>query len=293
MAPLPRNEVLLVTVDERSCLLASQHHHALQDDDDVEEAAHPQKNLDATLPLPVGVLTDREEDANRSYCSRGWTAYNHKLERWPLLVKSLTAFFLLGLADACAQGCQHLSGTTATTSTMSWDWLRSLRFGVFGLVGAPWSHYYFDVLDFLLPPTPNNPCSWVTFLKLFIDQFLQAPLLLGLIIVVLHAMEGQGCASIVHDLQDHYWTTLVANCTFYTVLRGCVCGLWIGLCHNDLFAYTSLLTMPLLSRQCHTGKLWLPASFVNLAFVKPSLRVLFENVVFFVWTIILSVILHS
>lgn len=43
----------------------------------------------------------------------------------------------------------------------------------------------------------------------------------------------------------------------------------------------------------HAGKLWLPATLVNYAFVKPSLRVLFENVVFFVWTIILSFLLHT
>lgn len=40
-------------------------------------------------------------------------------------------------------------------------------------------------------------------------------------------------------------------------------------------------------------KLWLPASLVNLAFVKPELRVLYVNVVFFFWTIILSIILNS
>jgi hypothetical protein len=41
------------------------------------------------------------------------------------------------------------------------------------------------------------------------------------------------------------------------------------------------------------GKLWLPASLVNIAFVKPMLRVLYVNVVFFFWTIILSIMLNS
>ena len=40
-------------------------------------------------------------------------------------------------------------------------------------------------------------------------------------------------------------------------------------------------------------KLWVPASLVNMAFVKPELRVLYVNVVFFFWTIILSLILNS
>ena len=39
-------------------------------------------------------------------------------------------------------------------------------------------------------------------------------------------------------------------------------------------------------------ELWVPASLVNMAFVRPELRVLYVNVVFFFWTIILSIILN-
>lgn len=42
-----------------------------------------------------------------------------------------------------------------------------------------------------------------------------------------------------------------------------------------------------------SGKLWIPASLINMSFVKPSLRVLYVNVIFFVWTIILSIMLNS
>ena len=246
MAPLPRNEV-----DESSHLLEDTRtrHHALQNCDDeaaedVEEGGRKHHSsesprnvveVDAMLPmLSFYCYQDNNDFGNlnqlqqRSCLSRSWTAYANKLERRPLLVKSLTAFVLLGLADACAQACQHFlvpdaagaSSDAATDDQYSvgkshldhWDWVRSLRFGVFGLVGAPWSHYYFDWLDALLPPTPDRPCSWVTFAKLFIDQFLQAPLLLGVIMVVIRAMEAQGFSSIVEDLHHHYWGTLIANC---------------------------------------------------------------------------------
>jgi Mpv17 / PMP22 family len=55
-----------------------------------------------------------------------------------------------------------------------------------------------------------------------------------------------------------------------------------------------LSSRPLYNLVLHiiSGKLWIPASLVNLAFVKPSLRVLYVNVVFFLWTIILSMILN-
>ena len=247
MAPLPRNEV-----DESSHLLevTCTHQHALQNcgnetAEDVEKGRrkhHPSESarnvIEADAMLPVLSFYCYQENNDNgslnlsqqhSCLSRSWTAYSNKLERWPLFTKSLTAFVLLGLADACAQACQHFlvqdaadpSEGVATDDQYSidnsnhldhWDWVRSLRFGVFGLVGAPWSHYYFDWLDALLPPTPDRPCSWVTFAKLFIDQFLQAPLLLGVIMVVIRAMEAQGFSSIVEDLRHHYWGTLVANC---------------------------------------------------------------------------------
>jgi len=222
MAPLPRNDILLVSVNERSRLLEPQ--HALYYDE--ETATSLEKEEETNGPLherDVNIGNNnalrRAGDSERSLLSRGWIAYTDKLERWPLLVKSITAFFLLGLADVCAQGCQHQSWTTSAPMApkMSWNWMRSLRFGIFGLLGAPWSHYYFDLLDRFLPPTPDRPCSYVTFLKLFIDQFLQAPLLLALITAILHAMEGLSLANIWHDLQEHYWTTLVTNCTYSTL----------------------------------------------------------------------------
>jgi hypothetical protein len=43
----------------------------------------------------------------------------------------------------------------------------------------------------------------------------------------------------------------------------------------------------------HAGILWLPASFFNLAFIPPCYRVLYVNVVFFFWTIILSMMVNT
>lgn len=43
----------------------------------------------------------------------------------------------------------------------------------------------------------------------------------------------------------------------------------------------------------NTGKLWVPATAVNLAFVPPILRVLYLNVVFFFWSIFLSLKLNK
>ncbi|KAL7562194.1 hypothetical protein ACA910_013451 [Epithemia clementina (nom. ined.)] len=177
-----------------------------------------------------------------------WKSYTQQLDKNPVLVKCITAFFILGLGDLCGQGVEHLRGTNAEEGV---DWLRSGRFSVIGFIGAVWAHYYYHYLDYTLPPT-EAPCTTTTALKLLIDQGLQAPILLATIIGSLAIMRGTGWDGVKDDLEENYGNTLLAN--------------W---------------------------KLWIPANLVNLAFVRPELRVLYVNVVFFIWTIILSVMLNE
>jgi peroxisomal membrane protein 2 len=40
-------------------------------------------------------------------------------------------------------------------------------------------------------------------------------------------------------------------------------------------------------------KLWVPATIINIAFVPPLLRVLYLNIVFFFWSIYLSLVLNK
>jgi hypothetical protein len=137
-----------------------------------------------------------------------WKMYNELLEKKPLLVKSITATIILGGADLFAQSIDNLLGQQQHHAI---DWLRAMRFAALGLVGAPWSHYYFHYLDHYLPPT-ENPCSFVTLLKVFIDQFIQAPILLAIMICALSLMKGEGVSGMRHDMKDSYVTSLIANC---------------------------------------------------------------------------------
>lgn len=273
-----------------------------------------------------------------------WERYNRALEKNPFLVKSITSFFILSLGDLCGQAVeQHLNQSSSNDVSINntiatpfqVDWPRTLRFGLLGLVGAPWSHFYFLYLDRYLPPTPSQPCSWITILKLIIDQGMQAPAILAIMICVLAIMKGTAtttttaasgwaAARVQEDMQANYWNTLVANC------KSCTNYLYFGSSSSSQRAATAAAfgrrvhavfglknnstvndggTMAYLHEHCYqhclssrslhnlvlriiTGKLWIPASLVNLAFVKPTLRVLYVNVVFFLWTIILSMILN-
>lgn len=141
--------------------------------------------------------------------SSSWDDYNSVLDQHPLLVKGITAFFVLGLGDLCGQGFEHWQGTATVAGV---DWIRALRFGAFGLVGAPWAHYYFYYLDYFFPPTPE-PFTRTTWIKLLIDQGIQAPLLLAVIIAALAILKGTGIKGVEDDLETNYVDALFANCT--------------------------------------------------------------------------------
>jgi hypothetical protein len=140
--------------------------------------------------------------------SQSWTDYNFILEKHPVLIKAVTGFIILSLGDLSGQGVEHLRGPTAYVGV---DWIRVSRFGIFGLFGAPWSHFYFHYLDTYLPPTPE-PFTKTTAVKVFIDQFIQAPILLALMISSLSIMKGTGVDGVKRDMGDNFVVTLIANC---------------------------------------------------------------------------------
>eukprot|EP00934_Nitzschia_sp_Nitz4_P005064 Nitzschia sp. Nitz4//scaffold82_size85912//3498//7449//NITZ4_005123-RA/size85912-processed-gene-0.90-mRNA-1//1//CDS//3329558781//5054//frame0 len=147
---------------------------------------------------------------------RVWLLYYSALERKPLIVKSITALLLMGLADFGAQMVEHLRQIPYDHWVNVW---RMLRFSTFGLMGAPWTHYYYDWLDRTLPPTPQ-PWTWTTAVKVFIDQFIQAPALLALIISGLAFMELRGMDGIKEDMEKQYMYSLIQNYVLKLQLAG-------------------------------------------------------------------------
>ena len=146
-----------------------------------------------------------------------WDAYNKALEADPLVVKSITASIILGAADLAGQTIEKIRKDDDTAASSDddlsgTDWARTARFAIFGLVlQAPWNHVYYNVLDGAIPPTPE-PFSTTNTVKIFIDQFIQAPIFTVLIFVFLGALEGKTIANIQSQLKSDYKETILANC---------------------------------------------------------------------------------
>lgn len=209
-------------------------------------------------------------------CSNSWKLYLLALEKQPVITKSITGFGILALADMVGQIAEQ-SHAHATTSLQVG---RMARYGLLGLCGTPFVHYYYDWLDVTLPP--GQPCSRTTWLKLFIDQGLQAPLVTCFIFIFVGVVEGKNMNQIQEQLCEDYLSTLLANCT---CAAACACYCQLSNTKDHVTVSHFLLSHM-------TGKLFVPAQIINMAFCPPPLRVLFINVVFFFWSIVLSVILH-
>lgn len=145
-----------------------------------------------------------------------WDAYNEALVANPLLVKSVTAGVILGAADLAGQTFESIQKGQESESDKidGIDWARAARFAVFGLVlQAPWNHFYYQVLDGQIPPTPSEPFSQTNIIKIVIDQFIQAPIFTVLIFAFLGALEGKNLSAIQTQLKKDYKETIFANCT--------------------------------------------------------------------------------
>jgi peroxisomal membrane protein 2 len=149
--------------------------------------------------------------------SEAWGAYNIALEANPLIVKSVTAGVILGAADLAGQALENFRKEEGEEKSPV-DLARAVRFSIFGLVlQAPWNHFYYNILDGVLPPTAN-PFSLTTGVKTFIDQFVQAPIFTVLIFVFLGALEGKAMEDIQKQLKDDYKDTIIANCKCNSII---------------------------------------------------------------------------
>ena len=158
------------------------------------------RQIDTSLGVDAGV-TDSVVQA--------WASYNNALETDPLLTKSITAGVILGSADLAGQAIESSRKEEGEESSI--DFGRFARFAFFGFIlQAPWNHFYYQVLDGILPPTPD-PFTATTGIKVVIDQFVQAPIFTVLIFFFLGILEGKSTADVKKQLDNDYKDTMLAN----------------------------------------------------------------------------------
>ncbi len=198
-----------------------------------------------------------------------WSSYLSALESDPLLVKSVTAGVILGAADLSGQAIQQSLLAVAAESTTATNIVK--KHGIDedeggGVVDiARFARFAF--FGFILQAPWNH----------FYYQFLDGAL---------------------PPTEDPFTYTTAIKVLIDQFIQAPIFTLII-------FAFLGLLegkSIPEIRRQLDEDyvdtmlanwKLWVPATAVNIAFCPPILRVLFLNVVFFFWSIFLSLKLNK
>lgn len=119
-----------------------------------------------------------------------------------LYTQSLTSGVIVPLGDLSAQAIENYKAkqaaieegkdvATAEAEAAGIDWIRVIRFAVFGAtLQGPWNHFYFQWFDHLIPPPPT-PFDLINVKKVLLDQFIQAPIFTVVIFAYLDLLEGK------------------------------------------------------------------------------------------------------
>ncbi len=183
-----------------------------------------------------------------------WNSYLNALEANPLLVKSVTAGVILGAADLSGQAIQQATADSSSESAAAAS-VDIARFLRFAFFG------------FILQ------APWNHFYYLLLD---------GALPPTEDPFTSTTAIKVVIDqfVQAPIFTVIIFG--FLGVLEG-----------KSLDSIKEQLDEDYVDTMLANWKLWVPATAVNIAFCPPILRVLFLNVVFFFWSIFLSLKLNK
>uniref|UniRef100_A0A7S1YNW0 Peroxisomal membrane protein MPV17 n=1 Tax=Skeletonema marinoi TaxID=267567 RepID=A0A7S1YNW0_9STRA len=231
-----------------------------------------QRNTPLThLPSPSNDAQPQSSSQSSSTClhlaelsggiTEAWNSYLDALEANPLLVKSITAGVILGAADLSGQALQQAIATNND-----------------------------DNMELSTNNNNSNSVDIARFLRFaFFGFILQAPwnhfyyqILDGALPPTEDPFTSTTAIKVIIDqfIQAPIFTVIIFG--FLGVLEG-----------KSLDSIKEQLDEDYVDTMLANWKLWVPATAVNIAFCPPILRVLFLNVVFFFWSIFLSLKLNK
>lgn len=91
--------------------------------------------------------------------------------------------------------------------------LGPVHFGIYGLIiTGPVSHYFYNLLEVLLPTT----VSYCLAKRLLLERLIFAPAFLLLFYAVMNALEGKTLADLQNKLKASYWSSMKMNWKVWT-----------------------------------------------------------------------------
>jgi len=89
------------------------------------------------------------------------------------------------------------------------DWRRTGRFCILGLTLGPLEHFWYMLLDRMLPGTSHKMVG----MKVIVDEVVYTPPLYCIFYPGLALMEGRTRHEAMQELREKFWPTVKVDCT--------------------------------------------------------------------------------
>ncbi|KAL3815718.1 hypothetical protein ACHAXA_004920 [Cyclostephanos tholiformis] len=243
----------------------------LRTDDNVATLSFPSSSVDASTESPPSRPPHRPPET-RIYLTGGfedaWSSYLSALEADPLLVKSVTAGVILGAADLSGQAIQRATASATASAEEDYDHDDDDDDAGGGEGGVDVARFArFALFGFALQ------APWNHFYYQLLDGALPP------------TSDPYTATTAIKVVIDQF-----VQAPIFTIVIFVFLGLLEGRTVGEI---KERLDEDYVDTMLANWKLWVPATAVNIAFCPPILRVLFLNVVFFFWSIFLSLKLNK
>ncbi|KAL0979330.1 hypothetical protein UPYG_G00183720 [Umbra pygmaea] len=135
------------------------------------------------------------------------------LKNYPILTKSITSGILSALGNLLSQVLEGKRKAKEGTPLKEIDISGPARFAIYGLlVTGPVSHYFYQLMEVLMPTTV--PFCMVK--RLLLDRLIFAPAFLLVFFFVMNFLEGKRWVDLQSKMNSSYWPALKMNWKVWT-----------------------------------------------------------------------------
>ncbi|XP_051749148.1 peroxisomal membrane protein 2 [Ctenopharyngodon idella] len=148
-----------------------------------------------------------------SFLARVLQQYLSLLKKYPIITKSITSGILSALGNLLSQALEYRKNRGENSPKKKINVLGPVHFAIYGLfITGPLSHYFYHLLEVLLPTT----VPYCLIKRLLLERLIFAPAFLLLFYVVMNALEGKTITDVQNKLKTSYWPAMKMNWKVWT-----------------------------------------------------------------------------
>ncbi|CAM4544771.1 hypothetical protein PO909_026355 [Leuciscus waleckii] len=148
-----------------------------------------------------------------SFPARVLQQYLSLLKQYPIITKSVTSGILSALGNLLSQALEYRKHSKENSPKKKINVLGPVHFAIYGLfITGPLSHYFYQLLEVLLPTT----VPYCLIKRLLLERLIFAPAFLLLFYVVMNALEGKTITDVQKKIKASYWPAMKINWKVWT-----------------------------------------------------------------------------